>query len=436
MAYGIIAALATPPGVSALAVIRASGEGCARMAEEYFGLAEGRLLGMRRALSACPGSSSRGEAEVIQTGDAARGPAAGSSSRGGAEVLLLSWPAGRSFTGEEMVEIMCPGSMMIAGEILNGLEALGARPSGPGEFTRRAFLSGRMSAIEVIALSSIWRSGAGAVVSRELEEAAAALEKALGRVQESIEAAIEFSEEHNIEEEGNEALFEAAGSSAGELASAAGRAEGPVRVFLAGPVNSGKSTLFNTLAGRERAVVTPEEGTTRDGASALLVAAGREVELFDTPGFRQGGEGDADRRALEIAIGMVGRDDIVVWMSRGGSEKPDYEMADRAGITIEVSSLADECGGAGLRLSSRTGEGVEALKALIAASRPPGMLSCLAAGIGLHIEAARRMCAAGEMAGASEEVAEALEELASVMDRGSGIELAVERALGRLCVGK
>ncbi len=414
MAYGIIAALATPPGVSALAVIRTSGEGCARMAEEYFGLAEGRLSGMRRALSACPGSISRG----------------------GAEVLLLSWPAGRSFTGEEMVEIMCPGSMTIAGEILGGLEAMGARPSGPGEFTRRAFLSGRMSALEVIALSSIWRSGAGAVISRELEDAAASLEKALETVQESLEAAIEFSEEHHIAEEDIEFRMEAAGGSARGLASAALRAEGPVRVFLAGPVNSGKSTLFNTITGRERAVVTPEEGTTRDGASALLVVAGREVELFDTPGFRHGGRWDADCRALEISIGMVGRDDIVVWMSRGGSEQPDGEIMARAGITIEVASLADECGGGGLRLSSRTGEGVEELKARIAASRPPGMLYCCAAGIGRHIEAARSMCGAGEMAAASEEIAEAMEALASVMDRGTGIELAVERALGRLCVGK
>ncbi|HRY61616.1 MAG TPA: hypothetical protein P5266_05410, partial [Candidatus Fermentibacter sp.] len=122
----VIAALATPPGDSALALLRMSGEGCAAMVEELLDLEEGRLSGMRRAVATIPGAAP------------------------GADAVAFSWPSGRSYTGEEMVDVVCPGAREIVDGLLAGMLSRGARPSLPGEFTRRAYLSGRISPLEVI----------------------------------------------------------------------------------------------------------------------------------------------------------------------------------------------------------------------------------------------------------------------------------------------
>lgn len=418
MPQDVIAALATPVGESAIAVVRMSGDGSLALAEKLFSLENGRLDGMRRALAQCPGTTT------------------------GIDVLLISWPSGRSFTGEEMVEIMCPGSMRIAGDILVSLQNSGARLARQGEFTRRAFLNGRMSALQVVALSSIWSGerpeglGAG---SSGLEQAAGKLERTAELLHESLEAVIEFPDELGCEAPAIVEMAKTALEEADRFSQAASRSESPLRVFISGPVNSGKSTLFNILAGRERAVVSPEEGTTRDGASCRTLIGGRAVELFDTPGFRVGGEAassEEEREAVRITSGLIGPEDMLIWMSPGGKVNPDRELSERAGWMIEVSSFSDITRGMGLNLSATTGEGLEALEMAVASARPAGLLYSAAMGIRDEIARAAESIKAGEYPEASEELDEAQAILSSAMDRGAAIGLAVERALARMCVGK
>lgn len=409
----VIAALATPPGDSALALLRMSGEGCAAMVEELLDLEEGRLSGMRRAVATIPGAAP------------------------GADAVAFSWPSGRSYTGEEMVDVVCPGAREIVDGLLAGMLSRGARPSLPGEFTRRAYLSGRISPLEVIGLASLWRrdsedGGAGGA----LGELGTRLAESLERSAEQIEAAVEFPDdidEHRLDV--GESLEEAL-KRARLFREGAGKAEGPVRVFLAGPVNSGKSTLFNRLAGAERAVVSDEAGTTRDGASCITLVGGRLVELFDTPGFRDGETGGADAEALRIALGMIGSGDVVVWMSPGSSEEPGRGLAETAGRIVRVASRCDEIRGEWLPVSSVTGEGIDELGKAIAGARPGGLLTTIAGLIETRIVEASGALSGRDLALAAENVADALRELNCCMDRGAGVGIAVERALGRMCVGK
>lgn len=409
----VIAALATPRGDSALALVRLSGDGCASMVEDMLDLGDGRLSGMRRTVAHIPGAAQ------------------------GADVVAVSWPSGRSYTGEEMVDVICPGSPGIADTILKSMIARGARLSLPGEFTRRAYLAGRMSALEVIGLASLWNlSRDGGSAAGALGELGARLAESLERSAELIEAAVEFPDELDGTDLPVRESLEEAIRLARHFHEAAESAEGPARVFLAGPVNSGKSTLFNRLAGAQRAVVSRSEGTTRDGASCVTLIRGRRMEIHDMPGFRDGGMEGPDADALEISLGMIGGGDIVVWMSPGSRVEPGGRLADTAGRIILVSSRCDETCGEWLQVSARTGEGMDALEEAIAGAMPGGLLSTVSGMMEGRLVEASDAVSAGELAGAAEHVAGALRELNGCMDRGSGVEIAVERALGRMCVGK
>ena len=409
----VIAALATPRGDSALALLRLSGEGCSAIVEEILGLGCGRLSGMRRAVARIPGAAQ------------------------GADAVAFSWPPGRSYTGEEMVDITCPGARETVDTLMTGIIARGARLSLPGEFTRRAYLSGRISALDVIGLASLWnRRGAVDGPGGPLTDLGARLSESLEAAAELIEAAVEFPDE--IDERDlplEEALLEA-GRLARLFREDAERAEGPVRVFLAGPVNAGKSTLFNRLAGAERAVVSAEAGTTRDGASCITLAGGRWIELHDTPGIREGETAAPDAEALRIALGLIGRGDLVVWMSPGSMVEPGPELGRSSGRVIKVSSRSDEVGGSWLPVSAVTGDGIDALAAEIAGTRPEGMLSTVAVMMERMIGDAAEAASGREFAVAAETIDEARRGLDCCMDRGAGVEIAVERALGRMCVGK
>jgi tRNA modification GTPase len=409
----IIVALATPPGESALAVLRLSGGGSSALAEECFGLPEGRLSGMRRALAEIHGGFE------------------------GVRVMLISWPAGRSFTGEEMVEVMIPGSMKVAGEALSALYDRGARQAEPGEFTRRALVSGHLTPLQVIGLASIWSGPGPRAGETILESSARRLEHALDVLIEDLESSIEFSEEHMLGEAGIDTS--PAREAAASFASDASEVEASRRIFFMGPVNAGKSTLFNAILGTERAVVSEQAGTTRDGASERTHVHGKAVELFDTPGcaLESGGSRTGpDGRALEIAQGMLRKDDIVVWMSPGGKMEPPVRILEDAGLILRVSSRSDEMRGPGINVSAVSGEGVDDVRRMISEALPAGLVSSRASGMVRIIERACEILESGDEAAASAELGEALAQVRSMLDEGRGIELAVERALGRLCIGK
>ncbi|MBD3369331.1 hypothetical protein GF402_03090 [Candidatus Fermentibacteria bacterium] len=411
----IIAAWATPPGVSALAVVRLSGDGCVRLAEALLGLEDGRLSGgMRRA---------RGEVRrQNHTVD---------------EVVAFSWPEGRSYTGEEMVEITCHGVPGRVREVLKMTFDLGARQAEPGEFTRRAFLNGRMGALDVIALSEMTRTGSTGVGESKIGELCRCLEESLARTMELLEGNVEFCEAHGLRPEEDRLRDQCSEllRRGRKLREAAYGAEKPRRVHFLGPRNAGKSTLVNALAGKELALTSPEPGTTRDGVSVVVEMDGRGLELRDSAGVSgRGLEAEAFGRALR----SVEDGDLVVWMSEGPEPGPPPELQQRAGRIVRVVSKADlhRVSAGGMRVSSLTGEGMEELRRTLSEAGETPLGACSDRMVG-RLETAMRILQKGDYALTAEILADVKRMLSGLMNGSvEGMGKAVERALDGLCVGK
>jgi tRNA modification GTPase len=406
----LIAALATPAGRSAMAIVRLSGQGSIDLVESLMKLDSGRLRGMRRAV----GSIYRGHQEVDS-------------------VVALSWPEGKSYTGEEMVELICHGVPSIARDILSLLAEHGAVEPEPGEFTRRAFLAGTLDGVDVIALSALWYGGEAGIAGAFRE----ATRKVLGSVEktrEELEGRIEFGDSHGVGISKPEAedLFCRIRDEVVTLGRKARILDGRSRVFLMGLPNTGKSTLFNLLAGGEHAVVSERPGTTRDGSSAEVEIEGRSLLLHDTAGA--GGVG-LDGEAWRIAEASLTDADRIVWLSDGSEAGPSDIPVSRGGELLMVQSKADMHSISGFRVSSLTGEGVPELRRWLSSS--PGELSLagLALAVAREIEEAAEYLKAGEEAVSANVLEAAASRLRSIL-REEELGFCIERALSKLCVGK
>ncbi len=391
----LIVALATPEAVSAISLVRLSGRGASKTVEKLMRLKPGRLTGRKRAVGDLAGID---------------------------YIVAISWPRGKSYTGEEMVDLMCHGSPGTARRILEELENSGARVAVPGEFTRRAWLNGRLTALDVLTLSEKYKGGS---------EAESDLSEELNELKSEIEGLIEFSEDHEISgEEQVKVLMRRLLKKAEILVLKVKRAEILPRVFLMGPVNAGKSTLFNKLMGEETVVVSSTPGTTRDGAVRTVSLSGRNVEICDTAGC--GGE-SLDSKALEIVMGSLKSGDRIVWMdplcvSEICVQAEDHEL-------LKVCSKADQqekSAKAGwMPVSSDTGEGIEEVIKFITAPEkesPSWRLERMADLFKEAVKASEYQ----DMALAAEIVSEIFREAEKPERCGD----AVERALERFCVGK
>ncbi len=271
-AHDTIAALATPAGTSALAVVRITGSDTERLAGAVFGSPPP------------PRTARRGDY----------------LDRGGApvdDVLATYFPGPHSYTGEDVLEISCHGNPFIVQRILEDLFARGCRPALAGEFTQRAFLNGRMDLSQAEAVMDI----IAARSERALAAAQRQLRGALGRqmqslidqllgVLASVEAYIDFPEEDLPAEDRAGVRRALASLQAGAERLLATRKYGDllregIRVAIVGEPNAGKSSLLNRLVGRERALVSPEPGTTRDFIEERVVLAGHGLRLIDTAGL-------------------------------------------------------------------------------------------------------------------------------------------------------
>lgn len=271
-----IVALATPPGRSALALVRVSGPRSADM--------------LRSIASGLPAVLPVRHPRLAVLRDESGAPI---------DRALVTFFAGPdSATGEDLAEISVHGSPAIVEAVLERLRGSGARPARPGEFTERAFLLGKLDLVEAEAVRDLVAARTDEAAKASMRRLDGGLSRRLSPARESLAraaaelaAAIDFAED--VGETVAPSTVAAIGAAADELARLAATAqrgrllsEG-ARVVLLGRPNAGKSTLFNALVGSARAIVTEVPGTTRDTLDAAIDVEGIPVELVDTAGLRE-----------------------------------------------------------------------------------------------------------------------------------------------------
>jgi tRNA modification GTPase len=393
------------------------------------------------------------------------------------EVLLTVMRGPRTYTREDVVEIQCHSGVGVLRRILELTLAQGARLARPGEFTLRAFLSGRLDLTRAEAVLEVIqaRTEAG------LRVAAAHLQGGLGRAVQNIrdglldllarvEAVLDFPEEIG---ELPAAAFAADLAKSMEILEslAATYREGRLLregllVVIAGRPNVGKSSLLNALLARDRAIVTEIPGTTRDLVEEVITLAGVMVRLSDTAGLRAAKD-RVEELGIERTRERLAQADLALYLVDGSlplhpeARRDLEELGERPGLAVinkidlpqelDPAALAEATGLPAARISALTGEGIEDLKQRIVdltlqsglgaageiitqARHYQHLQECLG-----YLAQARELLASGDPAPAWELVAlelqEAVGELGEITGQEVGEEV-LERIFGEFCLGK
>lgn len=257
------------------------------------------------------------------------------------EALVVHMVGPNSFTGEDVVELQCHGGPIILRRALDAALVAGARIAEPGEFTRRAFLNGRLDLTQAEAVADLVNATSESAHRLALEHLQGNLgETILGLVETLteavvlVEAAIDFSaEEHVYQIEGDEigVRIDQVMTRLKELEERfdqGRRQREGVRVVILGPTNAGKSTLFNALHGTERAIVTDIAGTTRDFLEEELLLGGTAVRLIDTAGLRATAD-KVESIGIERSRELASQADLILWVldrSVGLSDEDRHEL--------------------------------------------------------------------------------------------------------------
>jgi tRNA modification GTPase len=439
-----IVALATPAASSALAVIRVSGADCLRLLSPLAG----------RDLAALPGHTIHrvrlrdGQEDVD-------------------DVLLAVYRAPRSYTGEESAEIFCHGSMPVIQRLLSLLTRSGFRAAGPGEFTQRAFLNGRMDLTRAEAVNEIVRARTDRARSLALQRLGGAIETriraartALVDLRAALEVMIDYPED-----QGGDTIDPGAVQEAVRVLEGLTRTYRQGRIYqegaavaIAGATNAGKSSLFNLMLRQERAMVSEVHGTTRDWLEGALSLEGIPVRLIDTAGLRptvDALEAEGMRRTEQV----LGGADAVLYLVDGTRGESDADRAFVRGWAgpaplLPVWNKADLPGLLPVPpgytpVSAVTGQGLEELSALIAGALLGG--SAVDTGEPLIDSerqrdlleaalAALRLFGEGHARGVtpdllSVDLSAALDALGEITGEVTSAEI-LERMFSRFCVGK
>ena len=346
-----IFAVATGFGRAAITVIRVSGPQTRFILETMAGgVPQPRRLALRRLRA--PGS-----AEAL-------------------DQALVAWmPGPSSFTGEDQAEFHIHGGVAVRSAVVRALAQLpSCRPAAPGEFTRRAFLNGRMDLSSVEGLADL----IDAETDAQRRQALRQLEGALGGLAEAwrerliealalLEAALDFSDEGDVPahlESAAAAVVHDLAAAIGQHLAEAGRGErlrdGYV-VVLAGPPNAGKSTLLNALARRDVAIVSDIPGTTRDAIEVPCDLGGLPVTFVDTAGLRQS-EDAIEQAGMARTRARLGSADLTLWLVP--PDAPVEAVPAESGPVLKVATKADLEAGRGeadIAVSAVTGAGLESL---------------------------------------------------------------------------
>jgi len=354
-----IVALTTPPGRSAVALIRLSGRGAFDVAA--------RAL---RPFHPDPPRTVR-RVQVVH-------PATGAPVD---DALAACFRAPRSYTGEDLVELSTHGGLLVPAAAVAALVVAGARPARPGEFTRRAVLNGKLDLLQAEATADLIDAGSPAQARRALHQLDRGLSTRLGELRTELlelEALIAYEIDFPEEDEGPvapervERAWRAARDRIARLLETAPEGErlreGAILV-IAGPPNAGKSSLFNALLGAERAIVTEIPGTTRDAVEAQAVLEGFPFRLVDTAGLRESDD-RVERLGIEVSRKYLAAADLVLFCRDAGCEMRDTESQEflsscRAPV-VEVMTKIDLTDRPAGGVSVVTGEGLAELRRKLA----------------------------------------------------------------------
>ena len=374
------------------------------------------------------------------------------------DCMAVFFAAPKSYTGEDMLELHCHGGMTTVRLVLSALSTAGGVPAGPGEFTRRAYLSGKMDLSEAEAVMDVINAQAESSLRSALSQLSGsvsrrvcAVEEALLDARSAIEAAIDYPDEA---EESAYATLPAVLREAGETVYALieeGRKARVLRdglkLVILGRPNVGKSSLLNALLGEDRAIVTAAAGTTRDVLDERLSIGGVPVRLIDTAGLRDASD-EAERIGVDRAKKALETADAVL-LVLDGSEEPTPEdealLGETAGKTRIV--IANKCDLGtriqnALPISCKTGEGIDALRERIAAIAAPALQSTEAITNERHLlalsgalDAIRHAEDQTEPDCIATDLTEALHRLGSITGTDVDAEV-IDRIFSNFCVGK
>ncbi len=377
------------------------------------------------------------------------------------EALVIYFQAPASFTGEDIVEIQCHGGTLQVASILDAAHAAGARAAGPGELSRRAFLNGRISLERAEAIADLVGAETAAALQAARAQLFGALGEAIGAIgadllalRAEIEALLDFPEDLDMLDVPLGDFAPRASALAARCAELrathrVGRAlrEG-VRVAIAGAPNAGKSSLFNALIGEARALTDEVPGTTRDAIEARLDLEGIPCTLVDTAGLREDGACRVERQGIERARAEMARAGLCLWVVDPAA--PVLPPGDLPGDVLIAENKSDLGLPAqvALRVSARTGQGLEALKAALARalrSEAQGTTGELIVTNRRHAELLERAEAALRQAAISareaplEICAYDLRDAASSLDQILGKQVddaLIDEIFSRFCIGK
>jgi len=457
-----IVAVATPHGRGGIGIVRLSGANAEGIGRSLFQPSKPELFLPRRLT----------HGRVVDPG----------TGRIVDQVLAVLMRAPATYTGQDVFELQAHGGPLVLERITELCLAAGARSAGPGEFTLRAFLAGKVDLTQAEAVQALVEAktrAASSLAARQLEgslkrpltEITAAVAGIMARLEVEVDFPEEGIQEASYRELGQALAEKALTPLAGLLAQTtmARRLSKGARVVLSGPVNVGKSSLFNKLLQKERALVFPEPGTTRDYLEASLELEGLPVVLVDTAGMRDHGSGrasPAEAAGIALAGRLASEADLILLVAAADfGQVPSRpgplpaSLVQRTILVVNRIDLVDERRVEEFRrlnpypvlvpTSAKTGQGLAELKSVIRRSLAPE--GALTEGLtwlpNLRQEESLRR-ARGDLEGAARALREGLPPEVVLVDLRLGLEglgeltgetvgeAVLESIFSRFCVGK